>query len=138
MTTLWKLACGQSITHNLASNNKWLLNTIIPTTTENSHFFVKYLFILKKMKIGDFKSNFLEFRQLMNKNAKYTQLHYVFVIVTQWLGHEFDPQQFWQMSIGFFLFSFFSWLYLMQIILCQTLVVGTVYRLVDLRHKRWL
>jgi hypothetical protein len=26
----------------------------------------------------------------------------------------------------------------MQIILCQTLVVGTVYRLVDLRHKRWL
>lgn len=62
------------------------------------------------MKIGDFKSNFLEFRQLMNKNAKYTQLRYVFVIVTQRLGHEFDPQQFWQNVNGFvfsFLFFFF-------------------------------
>jgi hypothetical protein len=59
------------------------------------------------MKFGSFKSNFSEFSQLVNKNEKYTQLHYVFVIVTQWLGHEFDPQQFWQMSMGVFLFSFF-------------------------------
>jgi hypothetical protein len=91
------------------------------------------------MKFGGFKSNFLEFSQLTIKNEKYTHLRYVFVIVTQWLGHEFEPQQFWQMSMGFVFFVlFFSRLYLMQIILCQTSIVGMVYRLVDSRHKWWL
>jgi hypothetical protein len=63
------------------------------------------------MKFGGFKSNFFEFSQLVNKNGKYTQLHFVFVIVTQWLGHEFDPQQFWQVSMGLFFVFFPAILY---------------------------
>ncbi len=63
-----------------------------------------FIYILKKKKFDNFKSDFNFFSQLINKNAKYTQLRYVFVIITQWLGHEFDPQQFWQMSMGFFFF----------------------------------
>ncbi len=56
-----------------------VLNTV--PTTDNKHFFVIYLFILKKTSFSSFKFNISEFQQLRNT---YVKVH--LAIVIQWLG----------------------------------------------------
>ncbi len=83
--------------------------------------FAKYLYI-KKMRFVIFKFNFLDFQHLRNRYAK---VHLVlFIIITQWrfILNNFDEYQ-W-----LFLFFVFFWLNLLWIILCLTLVIGTVVR----------
>lgn len=82
------------------------------------------IYLLYKTKFSNFKFKFLKSQQLKNKYANHT-LCCVFVIITQQLGWEFDYQQY---NIYIYIYR----IELLWIILCWTLVIGTIFS--NLKH----